>query len=59
MDFTQGGDSWKLRTLFFNGIQVLTVKDLKLGESAHGAIGLFVDIGTEGFFRNMRIDNES
>lgn len=46
---------------FVNGIQVLTVKDLKLGESAHGAVGLFVDIGTEGFFRNLRItlDNES
>jgi len=33
----------------------LVVNDLKLGSSASGAIGLFVDIGTEGFFRNLKI----
>lgn len=43
---------------FVNGILVLTVEEMKLGESAHGAVGLFVDIGTEGFFKNLRITCE-
>ncbi len=33
----------------------LIVNDLKLGSQAAGAIGLFVDVGTEGFFRNLKI----
>lgn len=33
----------------------LIVNDLKLGPDASGAIGLFVDIGTEGFFRDLII----
>lgn len=32
----------------------LIVNDLKLGDS-EGAIGLFVDVGTEGYFRNIKI----
>ncbi len=44
---------------FVNGTPVLTVHDMKLGEFAHGAVGLFVDIGTEGFFRNLKINCEN
>ncbi|SMP20664.1 hypothetical protein SAMN06265346_106221 [Flavobacterium hercynium] len=36
----------------------LIVNDLKLGYGAKGAIGLFVDIGTEGFFKDLIIQNE-
>jgi hypothetical protein len=36
----------------------LIVNDLKHGESASGAIGLFVDVGTEGYFRDLRIRKE-
>jgi hypothetical protein len=38
-----------------NGAPLLVVKDLKLGATAHGAVGLWVDIGTEGYFANLRI----
>ena len=34
------------------------VNDLKLGENAVGAIGLWVDIGTEGYFTDLKISNE-
>jgi len=37
------------------GAPVLTVEDLKLGPTARGAVGLWVDIGTEGYFANLRI----
>jgi hypothetical protein len=37
---------------------VLTVNDLKLGTSAQGAIGLFVDGATEGFFRDIKVVKE-
>lgn len=45
---------------YLNGMSnpVLTVDDLKHGADAHGSVGLFVDIGTEGFFRNLRITHE-
>jgi hypothetical protein len=33
----------------------LVVNDLKLGDQATGSIGLFVDVGTEGFFRDLKI----
>ncbi len=33
----------------------LIVKDLKLGPDQHGAIGLFVDVGTEGYFRDLKV----
>ncbi|WP_205528294.1 hypothetical protein [Flavobacterium psychrotrophum] len=36
----------------------LIVSDLKLGEGAKGGIGLFVDIGTEGYFKDLIIRNE-
>lgn len=31
------------------------VNDLKMGENAEVSISLFVDIGTEGFFRNLKV----
>jgi hypothetical protein len=33
----------------------LIVNDLKHGENASGAIGLFADVGTEGYFSNLKI----
>jgi len=33
----------------------LIVNDLKMGTDKTGAIGLFVDIGTEGFFRDLKV----
>ncbi len=35
----------------------LIVNDLKLGASASGGIGLFVDVGTEGYFSELRVYN--
>lgn len=40
---------------FINGTLVLTVTDMKHGGRTCGAVGLFVDIGTEGFFKNLTI----
>ncbi|HUN47598.1 MAG TPA: hypothetical protein VMU85_13800 [Stellaceae bacterium] len=34
---------------------VLTVTDLKRGADAHGTVGLFVDNGTDGHFRNLTV----
>jgi hypothetical protein len=34
---------------------VLLVNDLKRGADAHGSVGLFVDNGTNGHFRNLSI----
>lgn len=34
---------------------VLLVNDLKWGKSQKGSIGLWVEVGTEGFFRNFKI----
>lgn len=39
---------------YINDKHVLTVKDLKLGDSK-GAVGLFVDIGTQGYFKELKI----
>ncbi len=33
----------------------LVVSDLKLGADVSGAIGLWVDIGTEGFFKDLKV----
>ncbi len=38
------------------GQPTLIVNDLKLGAEAHGSVGLFIDMGTEGFFRNLRVN---
>lgn len=42
---------------FLNNSQypVLVVKDLKHGENTEGGIGLWVEFGTEGFFRDLKI----
>lgn len=36
----------------------LVVNDLKLGENAAGALGLFVDIGTEGYFSDLTVTKQ-
>ncbi len=43
--------------LYVHGAEqpTLVVNDLKLGPAAHGSVGLFIDTGTEGFFRNLRV----
>lgn len=48
------GDQAKL---FINGAKqpYLIINDLKMGPDQSGSLGLFVDIGTEGFFRNLRV----
>jgi hypothetical protein len=33
----------------------LIVNDLKLGDNVSGAIGLWVDIGTEGYFKELKV----
>lgn len=38
-----------------NRFPSLIVNDLKLGASISGSIGLWVDVGTEGFFRDLKI----
>jgi len=38
---------------------VLIVNDLKLGATGGGAIGLFVDGGTDGFFRDIKVVTEN
>jgi hypothetical protein len=36
----------------------LVVNDLKLGENASGTLGLFVDVGTEGYFRDLKVTKQ-
>ena len=36
---------------------VLIVNDLKHGAAASGGIDLWVDIGTEGYFTELRVEN--
>jgi hypothetical protein len=45
--------------LYLNGREqpVLIVNDLKHGAAASGGIGLWVDVGTEGHFTDLRIEN--
>ena len=38
-----------------DGAQVLEVRGMKHGADARGGVGLYVDIGTDGFFRNLEI----
>ncbi|MFM2358691.1 MAG: hypothetical protein RLY16_684 [Bacteroidota bacterium] len=38
-----------------NSQPALIVNDLKLGPDQKGGIGLFVDIGTEGYFKDLKI----
>lgn len=50
----------KLAKLFLNenNQPSLIVNDLKLGDNESGAIGLFVDVGTEGYFSDLKINNK-
>nr|WP_315395893.1 hypothetical protein [uncultured Sphingobacterium sp.] len=43
--------------LFINGSEqpYLIVNDLKMGADQSGSLDLFVDIGTEGFFRSLKV----
>ena len=43
---------------YVNGALALTVADMKHGGEARGAVGFFVDIGTEAFFKNLTITAE-
>ncbi|WP_428663205.1 family 16 glycoside hydrolase [Runella sp.] len=47
----------KQANLFLNDSRqpTLIVNDLKMGENASGALGLFVDVGTEGYFKDLKI----
>lgn len=47
--------------LFLNNSKypVLIVNDLKLGENAAGGIGLWVDGGTEGLFKDLKVTHET
>ncbi len=36
----------------------IIINDLKHGADASGAIGFFVDVGTEGYFRNLKITQQ-
>jgi hypothetical protein len=40
-----------------NSQPVLVVNDLKHGAESSGGIGLWVDIGTDGYFTDLRIAN--
>ncbi len=42
---------------YVNDTCVLTVNDLKHGSDLKGQVGLFVDIGTEAFFKDLEIEN--
>lgn len=61
-----GLDEWIKMRVEINGKQAklfvnnnehpsLIVNDLKHGENASGSIGLFVDVGTEGFFSKLKV----
>jgi hypothetical protein len=41
-------------TVVVNGAEVLTLTETK-APSATGSIGLFVDIGSESFFSNLKV----
>lgn len=44
---------------YVNDQLVLTVHDLKHGEDAHGAVGFYVDTGTDAYFKNLSITPEN
>ena len=45
--------------LFLNGGKqpALVVNDLKHGPDASGAVGLWVDVGTEGYFADLKVQD--
>lgn len=42
---------------YVNGKKAFQVNGLKHGAAARGAVGLYVDIGTDGFFKNLMIES--
>ena len=42
-------------TFYVDDIKVLEVNGFKHGSDARGNVGLYVDIGTDGLFRNLSI----
>mgnify|MGYP002783808809 CR=1 FL=1 len=42
----------------YNEHPALIVNDLKQGADASGSVGLFVDVGTEGYFRDIKVIKE-
>jgi hypothetical protein len=51
----------KKASLFVNNARqpALIVNDLKHGDKLKGSVGLFVDVGTEGFFSDLKISHMS
>jgi hypothetical protein len=43
---------------YVNGEERLIVPDLKHGASARGSLGLYVDIGTDGYFKNLSVEKK-
>ena len=43
-------------TFWVDGVEVLTVNGFKHGPGARGSVGLYVDIGTDGLFKNLEIE---
>ena len=41
---------------YLNDNLTLTVQDLKHGNNLRGSVGFFVDIGTEAFYKNLKIE---
>ncbi len=41
---------------FVDGQKVLEVNGLKHGPESRGALGLYVDIGTDGYFKNLTVE---
>lgn len=43
-------------TFYVNDKEAFTVHGLKHGANNRGSVGLYVDIGTDGYFRNLSVD---
>ncbi len=43
-------------TFFVDGVKVLEVDGFKHGAAARGSVGLYVDIGTDGLFRDLKVE---
>jgi len=41
---------------YVDDVEVLTVEGFKHGKDARGSVGLYVDIGTDGKFKNLKIE---
>ncbi len=41
---------------YVDGARVLEVSGFKHGPDARGSVGLYVDIGTDGLFRDLRVE---